>query len=97
MSPVWNDKVGTLSVHGRSVLRLAKPAKNQRAILNAFERNGWPSWIANPIEPTYPKDENQRLGDAVYGLNRSLGPDAPLQFRRDGQGKGVFWEFLTEK
>lgn len=88
IKPVWKDNEGILLYDGEVILHLNKPAPNQRAILNAFERAGWPTWIPNPLEPDPLIDERQRLADAVYRLNRNVA-DRPLHFRRDGRGHGV--------
>ncbi len=96
MSPEWNDKLGTLSVDGVVILSLDKPAENMRAILNAFQRVSWAHWIPIPLKPEFLKEG---LGEAVYKLNggRKKQKTPLVHFRRDGQGKGVIWEWRKEQ
>lgn len=78
------------------IKRFDKPAENQRVILRAFQRNGWPDWIADPIKPDHDKDDRQRLADAVYHLNRHQ-ENQLVRFRRDGRGMGVIWDWIPKK
>jgi hypothetical protein len=96
-TPTWNDGLGTLAFKGVMVLTIEKSAKNLRAILNAFERQGWPAWIPNPIKPAFDTDDRQRLADAVYKLNRGTRVTRMISFRRDGQGKGIIWQGFPNK
>ena len=67
-----------------------QPAESQEIILAAFEEEGWPRRIDDPLPPVAGKDSVERLHQAVMGLNR--GQIARLlEFRRDGTGEGVEW------
>ena len=90
--PAWDEDRGILSLNGIVIKRFDKPADNQRAIL----REGWPAFIADPLERDPHMDERQRLADAVYHLNRHQ-ENQLIRFRRDGRGKGVLWEFVKKK
>jgi hypothetical protein len=94
--PAWNYDQGILSLDGVVIKRFDKPAENQRAILRAFERAGWPTWVANPIKSDHGKDDRQRLADAVYKLNRHQ-ENRLIRFRRDGRGTGILWELVQKK
>jgi hypothetical protein len=94
--PAWNENQGILSRDGVVIKRFDKPAENQRAILRAFERQGWPDWIADPLERDAHMDERQRLADAVYHLNLRQEHNL-IRFRRDGRGMGVIWEWVPKK
>ena len=48
----------------------AQRAPNQTAILAAFEEEGWPSRIDDPLTGRC-KDPKKRLGDAVYALKEA--------------------------
>lgn len=96
MSPVWNNDRGILTFDGQTVLILRQPAKNLRAILNAFQRQGWPSCIANPLEPDFDRDDRQRLANAVHALNGKKHKIPFIRFRRNGLGR-IVWERLEEK
>ena len=68
--------------------RYRQPAHNQETILAAFEEDGWPPRIDNPLSGP-PDDAIDRLHNAVKKLNRH---SRPLRFRSDGNGLGVQWE-----
>jgi hypothetical protein len=93
-TPKWNGEVHELLFRGLVVKKFKAPAKNQEAILAAFEEEGWPSHIDDPIPPDPEKDSPQRLHDAVKGLNRHQ-VNRLLCFHGDGRGEGVIWEPLT--
>jgi hypothetical protein len=78
------------------VKQFDKPAQNQRAILSAFQREGWPPHIENPLEHDRLMDDSQRMADAVYRLNRDQKP-LRICFRRDGRGLGITWELVKKK
>lgn len=81
---------------GAIIKRIDQRAESLRAILRAFERQGWPAWIANPIKPDHDKDDRQRLADAVRRLNDKH-KKRLIRFRRDGRGTGVIWELVAKK
>ena len=94
--PIWSEDQSILFVDGVICKQFGQPAENQRAILREFQRQGWPAWIANPLEPDCEKDDRQRLADAVYHLNRGQ-KKRLIRFRRNGRGKGILWELLKKK
>jgi hypothetical protein len=68
------------------------PAENQEAILTAFQEDGWPSRIDDPL-PQAPKiDPKRRLHSTIQCLNRNR-KAALLHFHGDGRGIGVRWVF----
>ena len=67
-------------------LRGMKVAKNVARILDAFEEEGWPDRIDDPL-PGGRKPP--RLRGAVATLNRGL---SAIKFRADGTGEGILWE-----
>jgi hypothetical protein len=78
-------------VGNRVVKRFKQPASNQAVILMAFEEEGWPARIHNPLAPRPDQDTQQRLRDAGNRLNRGH-QRRLLRFKGDGTGEGVFWE-----
>jgi hypothetical protein len=94
--PVWDGECGLLFLGGEIILRFDKPAQNQRAILDEFQRQGWRNWIKNPLAPDEHMDERQRLADAVHRLNRGQ-KELRIRFRRDGRGLGIVREILPKK
>jgi hypothetical protein len=90
--PVWDRDARELRVGNVVVKHFKWPAENQEQILNAFEDNGWPPRIKNPLahHPTIcPK---RRLHDTIKCLNRKQ-LKGLIKFRGDGTGRGVLLEF----
>lgn len=88
--PYWNADRGELTYCGHLVKHFDQKAKNQKAILAAFQEEGWPERIDDPL-PQDAVDAKERLHDAIKNLNRHQA--APLiHFRGDSTGEGVLWE-----
>lgn len=85
--PVWNRKLGQLSLNGKVIRRVSGPqrAKNIVAILDAFEAHKWPVSIKTP-KSLYRVTHD--LGQTVKSLNRKL---EDIRFERDGSASGVCW------
>lgn len=90
-APVWRNDIRALIFRGRIVKRFRWPAVNQEAILNAFEEDGWPERIDDPIPPQIGQEPKRRLADTIKCLNRKHMHHL-LHFRGDGTGAGVIWE-----
>jgi hypothetical protein len=88
--PHWDARLRQLTWRGSLVKEFRLPAPNQEAILTAFEEEGWPARVDDPLPGTAGLDPKVRLHDAIKGLNHcQLHP--LLRFRGDGTGKGVVW------
>jgi len=57
-------------------------------VLSAFEDQGWPAWIDDPLNDNGHPDPEGRLDEVVHWLNRSCG-DA-LRFRCTGRRIGWY-------
>lgn len=90
--PCWNSRRRELVWGDRLVKRYRVPAPNQERILCAFEEEGWPDRIDDPLPVCRQIDPRTRLHDATNRLNRHQ-QQPLLSFRGDGTGMGVFWEF----
>ncbi len=88
--PVWDEEASELSWNGRLVRRYTSPAKNQRDIIEAFARAGWPRRIDDPFQD--PIKLNKTLAD----LNARLEPQT-IRFRADGTGEGAIWDIAVDK
>jgi hypothetical protein len=88
--PRWGRAARELWFAGRAVLRFTRGARNQERVLEAFEEQGWPARIDDPLPPASGVDPVERLRDTVRHLNARLG-GAPLYFRPDAEGRAVFW------
>jgi hypothetical protein len=89
LQPVWDPIRHELRLGQVVLKRFRQPAKNQQAILAAFEEDGWPPHIDNPIPGGEDENAQDRLHDAVKRLNRQI--KGLLRFECDGTGEGVVW------
>jgi len=90
--PRWDALTGDLWLRGRLVHHFKNAASNQREILDAFQAEGWPTAIANPLKQERPTRDGrkQRLHDAIKNLNRGLAGSC-LRFYGTGGGQRVGW------
>jgi hypothetical protein len=78
---------------GEIVKRFRVPAANQELILMAFEEEGWPPHLSDPLPGKGEVPAKRRLSDAIKNLNAHQCRHR-LRFHGDGRGLGVFWEPL---
>ena len=89
--PCWDRDRQELRVGTLIVKQFKVPAPNQETILAAFQEEGWPHRIDDPIPPHPDKEPKRRLHDTIISLNRNQ--RTPLiRFLGDGSGQGVRWE-----
>ena len=91
--PHWDATTGVLSFKSQPVKRFRRPAPSQQAILNAYQENGWPPRIDNPISQECERVSSRRLLDAIRALNRHHEQQL-IRFSGDGNGDGVLWEAI---
>jgi hypothetical protein len=87
--PQWNAERRELSFRSKIVKTYRQPAKNQEAILDAFQVENWPARIDDPLPFTKDGDARQRLADAVLALNKN----GAILFELDGKQR-VIWKPL---
>lgn len=92
--PRWNSEVRELWIDQILVKRFKWQAYNQEMILAAFEEEGWPVVIDDPLPPLGEQDPKRRLHDTIRSLNRHQ-CTAMMRFHGNGTGEGVRWEFFT--
>ena len=90
--PAWDAHRRLILCGDRVVKRFRGPAKNQTLILDAFQEEGWPGRIDDPLAPGPDDDPSARLRDAVRRLNRRQCYPV-LRFCADGTGQGVCWSW----
>jgi hypothetical protein len=92
--PAWDSARRELRLGKNVVKRFRQPAKNQETILAAFQEEGWPPRIDDPIpgDDAHAKD---RLRDAVKKLNRQA--ILLIHFLSDGKGQGVLWQIRNQQ
>jgi hypothetical protein len=96
LKPHWDPGRRELSLGDRLVKRFHVPAGNQELILNAFQEEGWPKHIDDPLPGNHLIDPKTRLNDVIYRLNRAQ--ITPLiRFRTNGHGSGVHWSLCAPK
>jgi hypothetical protein len=89
--PNWDRRRRELTLSGWLVKRFRTPAGCQELILSAFQEEGWPPRIDDPLGRGAGRDGRHRLHDVVRALNRHQ-QAARVRFGRDGTGLGVCWE-----
>ena len=90
--PVYDALLRELRV-GEVVTRVYRqPARNQEALLRAFQGAGWKCRIRAPKQLCH---DPRRLRETLDQLNTpQKGRPKLLQFRGDGTGSGVMWEWV---
>ncbi|MGE4002324.1 MAG: hypothetical protein AB7I48_19115, partial [Planctomycetaceae bacterium] len=68
--PVWDSIRHELLLDGRIVKRFKQHSPNQEAVLTAFQEEGWPGGVLDPLTPIPKQDPKQRLRDTIKNLNR---------------------------
>lgn len=76
--------------------RFRVPAPNQELILQAFEEDGWPSFIDDPLPPVPDQDCQQRLRATIKSLNRSQSQQL-IRFHMNGGGEVIYWDLTGEQ
>ncbi|HEX4591667.1 MAG TPA: hypothetical protein VH120_17145 [Gemmataceae bacterium] len=89
--PHWDGERSQLWYRDTLVKWYRQPAPSQETILSAFEEDSWTSRIDDPLPMVDGLDPQERLHEAVKGLNRGQAVRL-LEFHRDGKGEGVTWQ-----
>ena len=91
--PDWDATRRELRYRGQVVKRYRVPAKNQSLVLTAFQEEGWPGYIDDPLRPSHELDSKHRLQVTIKSLNRNqLAP--LLKFHGNGSGLQIYWEAI---
>jgi len=93
VGPSWNAQRRELRLNGKLVKRFRQPAVNQALILSAFEEEGWPESISDPLPGSPGVDPAARLHNAIQRLNAAQ-QEGRIIFERDGTGEGILWRAL---
>jgi len=94
--PKWDCDRHELRVDGVLVKIFKVPSPNQETILTAFEEEGWPPRIDDPLPPHPELVPTRRLHETIKSLNRSQ-KQRLIRFLGDGTGEGIRWEFMGEE
>ena len=89
--PKWDQQRRQLRIGAELVKEFKLPSPNQETVLMAFEEEGWPPRIDDPLPPVAQLDPRRRLHDTIKALNRKQ-KHYLIRFRGDGSGEGIRWE-----
>jgi hypothetical protein len=93
--PTWDSERRELRINAVTVKQFKWMAANQETVLAAFEEEGWPARIDDPLPPQPDQDSKRRLSDTIKCLNRKQKNEL-IHFRGDGTGEGVTWELVRQ-
>lgn len=94
LKPSWEPVSREFRVGNILVKQFRVPAQNQELVLAAFEEDGWPPWINDPLVPRDHVCPKRRVHDTINRLNRNQ--KVPLiRFVGNGSGTGFGWELLN--
>jgi hypothetical protein len=88
--PTWDHDRRELRYRGKLVKAFRVPARNQELILEAFEEEGWPEFIDDPLPQEPDQDPHRRLQATIKSLNRRQANNL-IRFRGNGSER-VFWQ-----
>lgn len=94
--PTWDRDRQELRWGQVVVKQFKVPAPNQERILAAFEEEGWPVHLDDPLPPAAEQDPKRRLHDTINSLNRNQKRPL-LRFVGDGSGEGLRWEAIPAR
>ncbi len=92
--PSWDRNRRTLRLGDKIVKRFRVPSPSQEAILIAFEEEGWPAAIYDPLPPHPMQDAKRRLRATLQSLNGGQSHRL-VRFRGDGSGERIVWELTA--
>jgi hypothetical protein len=95
LAPHWDAELRQLTFNGQSIKQYRVPARNQELILSAFEEEGWPESIDDPLPPVADIDSRRRLQATIKSLNRHQ-TNHLIRFRGNG-GERVLWQVTSGK
>ena len=91
--PRWDGESHVLYARGQIVKQFRVPSPSQELILAAFQEEGWPRIIFDPLVPSPNQVPKQRLRETIRCLNRNQ-KNRLVRFQGDGSGQGVGWQLI---
>ena len=86
--PSWKQDRREFWYNGKCLKAYKQKAQNQTAVLAAFEEEGWPDKIDDPLPGTI-HEPKARMRDTIRSLNYG---QKQILFSADGTGEGILWE-----
>jgi hypothetical protein len=95
-TPFWDVGRRTLFLGSHVVKRFKYLASNQELVLIAFQAQGWPARIEDPLPLLTGKSRKRRLHDTIKQLNQAQ-VHRLMHFYGDGSSRGICWEITRQK
>lgn len=92
--PHWDGARHQFRFNGVLIKEFKVQSPNQETILAAFQEEGWPPRIDDPLPLHAEIDPKRRLHDTIKSLNRNQ-KSRLVRFMGDGSGEAVRWELIT--
>jgi hypothetical protein len=89
--PIWDSSRHELWLGNHLIKQFKHRSPNQEIILAAFQEEGWPVSVRDPLRPLQEVDSKRRLNDTIKSLNHHQVKEM-MRFRGDGTGEGIIWE-----
>jgi hypothetical protein len=86
--PHWNGRSRELLLDGRLIKAFRVPAGNQEIILSAFQEEGWPDYIDDPLPVKTEMDPKRRLHNVINRLNGNQ-VHPLIHFHGNGSGETI--------
>ncbi|HQR07136.1 MAG TPA: hypothetical protein PLN21_09955 [Gemmatales bacterium] len=86
--PCWDAALRELKFRGVVIKKWNRPAHNQTAIIDEFQKQNWPAVIVAPSKLT-----GKALGDTIDDLKNQV-KEHGLAFGRNGTGTGITWSII---
>jgi hypothetical protein len=93
--PSWDHDRRILRLDNCIIKQFKVPSPSQEAILSAFEEEGWPAAIDDPLPPRSELDQKRRLRNTIQSLNANQ-KSPLLHFHGDGSGERIVWEMTPD-
>ncbi len=93
--PHWDPDRRQLRLGEIAIKEFKTKSPNQEAVLAAFEEEGWPPCIDDPLTFDPKHDQRQRLRNTIKSLNRNQ-VNHLIQFMGDGTGEAIRWEWVRQ-
>jgi hypothetical protein len=93
--PIWDGTLRELRLRAVVVKSFRQRAANQELILCAFEEEGWPPRIDDPLAPAAEQDPKRRLHYTIRNLNRGQ-VQRLIHFEGGGDGQSIRWRLWKD-
>jgi hypothetical protein len=93
--PCWDAELRQLQVGGQIVKEFRQPSTRQVAVLSAFQSQGWPPRIDDPLSAPGQDSVHGLLHYTIQNLNRYQVLKL-IHFYGDGTRRGVRWRLVND-